>query len=227
MAMLSSATSGDQAEHHNPPAHQLVYQKIREMVMFGDLAPGQPITIQGLVTLLESGMTPVREAIRRLTAEGALTATDNRRVLVPELTPSLLDELSFARLSVEPHLASLAAARITNAQIDALEAIDLQLDDAINAGDVQAYLRLNYEFHRTLYGHSGTDLLPQIADALWLRAGPSLRVVCGRYGTLNLPDMHEEAVAAMRAGDPEATANAIRLDIMQGHSQIARSLESA
>ena len=50
---------------------------------------------------------------------------------------------------------------------------------------------------------------------------------CGRYGTLNLPDMHEEALAAMRAGNAKALGRAIRADIAQGHNQIRRALEEA
>ena len=220
---MQQALRGSRA---NPPAHQVVYERIRDMVLFGDLAPGQPVTIQGLVEALGSGMTPVREAIRRLTAEGALAMSGNRRVLVPELDLSMLEELSFLRLTVEPHLATLACPRVPEAEIDRLEAIDAELDKAIEEGDVTAYLRLNYEFHRVLYSHAGAALLRQTADALWLRAGPSLRVVCGRYGTLDLPDMHEEAVAALRARDAEAAARAIHVDIEQGHDQIARALNA-
>ena len=211
-------------EGANPPAHQIVYERIREMILFGDLAPGQPVTIQGLTEAVASGMTPVREAIRRLTAEGALVMSGNRRVLVPELDLPMLEELSFLRLTVEPRLAALAAPLIPDGEIDRLEAIDTELDRAIADGDVGGYLRLNYDFHRALYAQSGTRLLRETADALWLRAGPSLRVVCGRYGTLNLPDMHEEAVAALRARDADAVARAIRIDIEQGHDQIARAL---
>ncbi|MCA3444998.1 MAG: GntR family transcriptional regulator, partial [Rhodobacter sp.] len=68
------------------PTHELTYARLRDMVLFGHLLPGQPVTIQGLVSDLEAGMTPVREAIRRLIAEGALTLLGNRRVLVPHLT---------------------------------------------------------------------------------------------------------------------------------------------
>ncbi len=224
MALLSNDQRSHPASPTNPPAHQVVYRQIRELVLYGELVPGQAITIQGLAGLIGSGITPVREAIRRLTAEGALIATDNRRVSVPELSAKLLEELSFARLSIEPHLAKLAAQRITPAQIDALEQIDLLLDEAIEGGDVHGYLHLNYRFHRTLYSHSDTEILLAMADSLWLRAGPSLRVICGRYGTLNLPDMHEEAVAAMRENDPDAVARAIHQDIEQGHHQIARAL---
>jgi DNA-binding GntR family transcriptional regulator len=54
------------------PSHEVTYAQLRDMVLFGVLEPGQPVTIQGLIADLGAGMTPVREAIRRLTAEGAL-----------------------------------------------------------------------------------------------------------------------------------------------------------
>ncbi len=89
-------------------AHEVTYSRLRDMILFGALAPGQPVTIQGLTTELETGMTPVREAIRRLAAEGALMLQGNRRVSVPQMTESVLDQLAWARLAIEPQLARLA-----------------------------------------------------------------------------------------------------------------------
>ena len=206
------------------PTHELVYRQIREMILFGELAPGQAVTIQGLVEELGAGMTPVREALRRLTAEGALAFLGNRRIAVPELDPAQLDQISFARQSVEPRLALMAAERITPAGIEELRLIDDELNLAIEQGDVGGYLKHNCRFHETLYAHSDANVLMQIANTLWLRVGPSLRVVCGRYGTSNLPDMHDEAIAAMRIGDHGAAARAIAKDIDQGHMQIRRSM---
>jgi len=206
------------------PAHELVYRSIREMILFGELAPGQSVTIQGLVSVLGAGMTPVREAIRRLTAEGALELFGNRRVHVPTLTLPQIDELYFARQALEPRLACLAAERITPSDIMQLDLIDQSLNAAIERGDVRAYLEQNHRFHFTLYQRSEAKILLSICNALWLRAGPSLRVVCGKFGTYNLPDMHEEALAALRAGDPEAVARAIEGDLLQGGDQIRLSL---
>ncbi len=196
------------------------------MILFGELAPGQAVTIQGLVSKLESGTTPVREAIRHLTAEGALTFKDNRRIAVPRLTLSQLEELSFARLKIEPHLAKLAASKMTAGDLRRLEETDDRLDKAIVSGDIRAYLEENYDFHHTLYARSDAPILISIANALWLRVGPSLRVVCGRVGMDNLPDKHEEALAAMRAGDDDGVAQAIEGDIRQGHEHIRQSLLS-
>ena len=53
------------------PAHEMTYRALKELLLFGEIAPGQAVTIQGLVARLEVGMTPVREALRRLISEGA------------------------------------------------------------------------------------------------------------------------------------------------------------
>ena len=206
------------------PAHEVTYRRIRDMVLFGELAPGQPVTIQGLTEALETGITPVREAIRRLTAEGALDFKGNRRVCVPELTAQHLAELGFARAAIEPHLAAIAAENMGEFDIDALEAVDMAVNAAIQRGDIRAYLEQNYRFHTALYAHSGADILGAMVQGLWLRVGPSLRVVCGRYGTLNLPDKHAEAIAALRANRPLDVAAAIRDDILQGQEQIAAAV---
>ena len=93
------------AETRKIPSHEVTYARLRDMILFGHLAPGAPVTIQGLITELDAGMTPVREAIRRLTAEGALLPQGNRRVAVPELSADLLEQVAFARLAIEPKLA--------------------------------------------------------------------------------------------------------------------------
>ncbi|MCZ8335747.1 MAG: GntR family transcriptional regulator [Rhodobacteraceae bacterium] len=205
------------------PSHEVTYARLRDMILFGHLQPGQPVTIQGLIRDLDAGMTPVREAIRRLTAEGALLPQGNRRVAVPQLTPALLDQLAFVRLTVEPKLADLAGAYLTPALIDRLETIDDQVDRAIRAGLVSDYLEANHAFHFALYEASEAPILVDIARGLWLRFGPSLRVVCTRYGAAALPDRHEEALAAMRAGDRAGLARAIENDIQQGIDQIRQA----
>ena len=212
------------ADARKIPNHEVTYARLRDMILFGRLQPGQPVTIQGLIGDLGAGMTPVREAIRRLTAEGALLPQGNRRVSVPQLTPGLLDQVAFARLTIEPHLAELAARAVTPALITRLEAIDAAVDRAIRAGDVHAYLESNHAFHFALYEASGAGVLVDMARSLWLRFGPSLRVVCARYGAAALPDRHSEALAAMRAADAAGLAGAIRRDITDGLDQVRLAL---
>jgi DNA-binding GntR family transcriptional regulator len=204
------------------PTHEVTYARMRDMILFGVLQPGQPVTIQGLINDLGVGMTPVREAIRRLTAEGALLPQGNRRVTVPRLTPGLLEQVAFARLTIEPKLAEMAV--LTPELIDRLEAIDAAVDRAIQTGAVTAYLESNHAFHFALYDASGAAVLVDMARSLWLRFGPSLRVVCASMAASGLPDRHEEALAAMRAGDAAGLARAMERDIAQGVEQVKLAL---
>lgn len=206
------------------PAHEMVFRQLRELILFGELAPGQPVTIQGLTEQLGAGMTPVREAIRRLVAEGALVSQGNRRVAVPQLSVRNVDELIFARQSIEPNLVARATESASAEDYATLAEIDDQLDEAITRGDIRAYLELNYRFHTTLYALADAPILSALADGLWLRFGPSLRVVCGRMGTQNLPDQHKRALEAIRAGDASEAANAMRDDVVQGMEQVRQSL---
>ncbi len=206
------------------PTHEVTYAQLRDMILFGVLEPGQPVTIQGLIADLGAGMTPVREAIRRLAAEGALLPQGNRRVTVPHLTPSILEQLAFARLTIEPKLADMATAALTPGLINRLAAIDAKVDAAIAADNVHDYLHSNHAFHFALYEAAGPGVLLDMARSLWLRFGPSLRVVCARMGAAEFPDAHKEALAAMRTGDAAGLAAAIARDIGQGVDQVRLAL---
>ncbi len=213
------------AEVRKIPTHEVTYARLRDMILFGVLQPGQPVTIQGLINDLGVGMTPVREAIRRLAAEGALLPQGNRRVAVPKLTPADMEQIAFARLTIEPKLAELACAHASPALIARLAEIDRPIYDAIRKHDVTAYLSQNHAFHFALYEASGAAVLVDMARSLWLRFGPSLRVVVGRQGVLALPDMHVEALEAMRRGDAAGLASAMQRDIAQGVEQVRLALE--
>lgn len=215
----------DAAAEVRLPAHELIYRKLRAMVLFGDLAPGQPVTIQGLTERLGAGMTPVREAIRRLTAEGALDFQGNRRVVVPVLSAENISELILARQWLDPHLTLRATERASLEDLDHLTQLDEALDTAIGQGDLRAYLEHNYAFHSHIYDIADAPILAQLAEGLWLRFGPSMRVVCGRMGTQNLPDKHKDTLDAMHARDAEAAARAIREDVIQGMEQVRSSIE--
>ena len=218
------------------PVHQIAYGRLRDMVLFGELAPGAAVTIEGLVRQLGLGMTPVREAIRRLIAEGALQLQGNRRVCVPRLDLRALEDLGYAREAVEVRLAVQALEFCDPELVADLRGRDARLDAAIARGDIPAYLCENHGFHFTLYACAGSQVLEALAASLWLRFGPSLRVVClgpegrrarGAHGAaLHQHDNHKRALAALEAKDAEALSAAISADIAQGVANIRAGLEA-
>ena len=206
------------------PAHQSAYENLRDRVLFGDLAPGQAVTIQGLTEELDAGITPVREAIRRLISNGALNMLGNRRVVVPSMTLQDIEQLDFMRKSIEPELARRATANIDSSILSDLTNVDNKLNKAISDGNIKDYLTFNHSFHMILYTAANAPILKATVDRLWLRFGPSLRVVCGRYGTMNLPDKHQDLLKALVAQDGDAVARAMEEDVHQGMVQIREAL---
>ena len=226
MKLPEKSAHPDQSGADRRPAHRLVYEQLRDQILFGDLTPGQAVTIQGIVEGLNAGMTPVREAIRRLTSDGALKMMGNRRVVVPELSRGCIEELEFMRKNMEPELASRATDRITVSDLEALNQIDIKLNAAIARGDIHGYLTENYQFHARLYRVANAPIIAATVDRLWLRFGPSLRVVCGRSGTMNLPDKHADLLKALANRDPQAAKKAMAEDVAQGMNQISTALHT-
>ena len=121
---------------------------------------------------------------------------------------------------VARELVRRAAPLLTTAQIAGLNRIDDVLNQAIAGGDITGYMMQNHRFHMTLYAASASQVLLPLVEALWLRAAPSLRVMCGRFGTRNLPDLHQQALAALARGDGTAAGVAIAGDIRQGMENV-------
>ena len=146
-------------------------------------------------------------------------------LLVSTLVIALVCMMSFPLLKSNQNIAFAEPAGLNiEESIESLDLLDKSLNSAIDRGDVGGYLSNNYRFHMVLYDAAEAEILLSISRGLWMRMGPSLRVVCGRFGTANLPDKHEEALEALRNSDSGAVAEAIRADIEQGIDQIARSL---
>ena len=156
--------------------------------------------------------------------KNGLLPQGNRRVTVPRLTLGLLEQIAFARLTIEPKLAELACGQAGPGLMARLDEIDSPINAAIRAHDVQSYLQHNHAFHFTLYEASQAPVLVDMARSLWLRFGPSLRVVVARDGVLALPDLHAEALAAMARGDAAGVAQALHRDIAQGIEQVGLAL---
>ena len=205
------------------PVHEATYRRLRDMILFGELAPGQRITIQGLTALLDAGMTPVREAIRRLTAEGALILHENRRVSVPVLTSAQVGELGFARLAIEPRLVEMAVPRVDAPLLGQLAWLDTQVDKAIAQGDIGAYLKANFQFHFILYERAQAPILSSLVHGLWLRFAPSLRLVITGDGNIG-PDRHKDLLCALQTGDVVGAAQAMSGDIGQGIDRVKAAL---
>ncbi len=189
---------------------------MRTKIMHGELAPGTALTLRGLGKEFGVSMTPAREAIRRLAAEGALTLSSSGRVTTPELTGERIEELAALRALLEPELSSRALPRAHIALIDRLQAINATIAEAIAKQDASAYIRTNLEFHRTLYLRAQAPAMLAMTETVWLQLGPTMCALYGRLRRTEPPHNHRLIIAALRAGDEPSLRLAVRTDVTQG-----------
>lgn len=200
----------------NTPAHDRLYRTMRARIMHGELAPGTALTLRGLGREFGVSMTPAREAIRRLAAEGALTLSSSGRVSTPELTSERIEELASLRGLLEPELASRALPRAHIALIDRLQVINGTIAEAIAKQDPVAYIRTNLDFHRTLYLRAQAPAILAMTETVWLQLGPTMCALYGRLRRTEPPQNHRLIIAALRAGDEPSLRLAMRTDVTQG-----------
>ncbi len=209
--MLSARPSESQTA-----THDRVYRALRARIMHGEISPGQALTLRGIGKEFGVSMTPAREAVRRLAAEGALFLSSSGRVSTPELTNDRIEELAALRALLEVELASRALPRAHMALIDRLQSINMNVAEMVTKRDAVGYIRTNLEFHRTLYLRAQAPAMLAIAETVWLQLGPTMRALYGRLRRTEPPHYHKLIIAALKAGDEPGLRLAVRSDVTQG-----------
>jgi len=204
-----------------PVAHDRVYRTLRTRIMHGEIAPGHALTLRGIGREYHVSMTPAREAVRRLVAEGALFLSSSGRVSTPELTNERIEELAALRSLLEVELASRALPRAHIALINRMQVINASIAEAILNRDAVGYIRTNLEFHRTLYLRAQAPAMLAMAETVWLQLGPTMRALYGRLQRTDPPHFHRLIIAALKAGDEPGLRLAVRSDVTQGLRMLA------
>ncbi len=202
-------------------AHERVYRGLRQRIMLGQIAPGESLTLRGIGREFDVSMTPAREAINRLVAEGALSMSSSGRVSTPELSNERIEELAALRALIEVELASRALPRAHMALIDRLQTINGTISEMIQARDAVGYIRTNLEFHRTLYLRAQAPAMLAMTETVWLQLGPTMRKLYGRLRRTEAPQYHRLMIAALKAGDEPGLRLAVRSDVTQGLRMLA------
>ncbi len=198
------------------PQHERVYRSLRSQLMHGEIRAGMPLTIRGIAATYGVSMTPAREAVRRLSAEGALSVSSTGRVTAPLLSNDRIEELASIRALLEPELASRAQPRAHMALIERLYKINSVTAQAIVKNDPVAYIRSNLEFHRTLYLRAQAPAMLAMVETVWLQLSPTMTVLYAELQRREASDNHRIVIAALKAGDEASLRLAIRADVTQG-----------
>jgi DNA-binding GntR family transcriptional regulator len=207
-----------------PVLHASIYEELRARMITGKIVPGVSLSTRGLALEMGVSQMPVRDALSRLAAEGAVQIRSKRKIEVSSMTEGRFADILGCRLLLEPEAAVQALPNITPAVLKDLKAIDAALDQAMENGDVIRYMEYNFRFHFGIYRVNNRPTLNRLIEGLWLQFGPFMRVVYGRFGTANLVDQHRVAMDAIQAGDAEGLRQAIASDIGDGMGLIGRGV---
>lgn len=188
------------------------YQSLRDAFTRGEFAPGDVLSLRSLADQLGISMTPVREAVRRLVAEGALIDTKSRTLLVPEFSQRRMADLKSARLAIEALVLEQAMDHIDAAGIAELKDVLVRPSEGGQSGPD---LIQNYNFHFGLYRHCGSEVLLPIVEALWVQYGAYLNLIIRQQAANDISEHkhHYEIIDALEAGDRDAARKALTEDI--------------
>jgi DNA-binding GntR family transcriptional regulator len=190
-----------------------VYRQVSDLILDGEIAPGQVVTIQSLADAFGVSTMPVREALKRLTAASALTFVTGRSMGIPRLDLERLTDLRNVRVEMEGTAVRWAAERIDEPTLEEVRRLFAGMDAAIASGDVKGFLRGNRAYHFTIYRASNSPVLVNVIETLWLQISPYFNLLrsSGAYVSSNV--RHRTLLRGLSDRDGETAARALRDDI--------------
>jgi DNA-binding GntR family transcriptional regulator len=189
---------------------EAVYQELSAHILDGRLEPGSTVNQEGLAASLGVSITPLREALRRLEAEGLVVVEAHRTLTVAPLSTAEVRELYAVRLQLDPFAAGLAAERAAAAAVDRIEVLAARPLEATPRGR----LRANREFHQAIYRSPGNATLAEILDRLWDRTD-RYRMIVVRVESegRKVEREHREIAAAIRTRDAGRATGLMRAHV--------------
>ena len=178
-----------------------VYRSIRDAIVRGQLAPGEQLRDQELGAWLQVSRTPVREALQRLAQAGLVVADPGRMTRVAPEDPELI--LAARQIAAELHglAIDLAFPALDEAALNEMGQANDRLSAALAAGDAEAAIAADDDFHEVALTRSGNPLIPDHLEVVTatLRRAEFLHFESVK-GSAS-PEQHTEIIAAIRAGE--------------------------
>jgi len=195
------------------------YDGLRDLLIAGQLAPGEKLSVRELARELGMSPMPVREAVQRLVAERALEVRPQSAVRVPLMTRADFIELTTIRLNLEGMAAQIAAGQITPTEFAHVRRYHERFRSSARRSrpNASVVIRANQHLHFAIYQCARMPTLLRLIEALWLRIGPvlilDLRSSPRRLHTLAAHECHEHLVTALDHRDGGAARRALISDI--------------
>lgn len=199
---------------------------LRDRILAGEWAAGAPLRQEALAAELGVSRIPLREALRRLEAEGLVTISAHRGAVVAPLPVAELSELFELRALIEADLARRAVPRLTAHDDAAMKQYAAAFERAVAEGDITAWGEANRRFHFALYAPASRPQTLETLVRLHARSDRFLRLqLTLTRGTQRAIREHRAIAAAARARDTVQTVKLIREHIIAAGDALSEALD--
>jgi len=209
--------------------HDELVVLVRDMILDGELVPGQKISEQALCARFGVSRTPLREALKVLAAEGVIELLPNRGATVARITSEAIEELFPIMAALEALAGEQACRRIDEAGMARIRALHEEMMACYRRGEKAGYANLNRAIHEALFEIAGNATLTQIYNSLMVRIH-SIRFFAKRSAArwrASVED-HERILEALEARDGPRLAAILKDHLLGQAADVARdTLEPA
>jgi len=209
--------------------HQTLREKIletiRDAILKGTLKPGERVSEPELAERFGISRTPIREAFRQLESEGYLEVIPRKGAVVASLSERDVVEFYSIKSILEGHAARIAAERMSERDLERLEAINAKLQQIAEEGDIKAFFRVHNEFHELFIKASGNDKLVELINQLVLKFNRLRLASLSQPGRMEISvKEHRKIIEAFRRHDGDRAENLVRHTATIGAEVLIQSL---
>lgn len=206
---------------------QVVRKKIESLILTGEIAPGARLNELAIATRFEVSRSPIREAVRSLEQAGLVAVVPNRGVFVRRIALEEAVDLYDIRAGLARSAGRLIAQRITAKELEAVEALHVEMQAAMESGDTGGYYHMNLRFHDLLMEATQNARLAELDETIRNQLQLYLRRGVHGAAQLRLSNTeHGRVLAAIREGDGEKAGRAFEAHVLSGKQRTLDNLRS-
>lgn len=195
---------------------------LREGIISGQFPRGSKLKQAQIAEMIGTSITPVREAIKILEAEGFIFGSSHRGAVVAPFDINATEEIVDLRVTLECKLALRSMERLTEKDVEELRALQAEIEAAAERGDRETVRVVNYRFHELIYMAAGLPQTLRFVRTLWARYPFDLiNKLDNRIGRTS--DEHRDMLSAILSRDSSAMLSALRTHILAGWEEFKAS----
>jgi DNA-binding GntR family transcriptional regulator len=199
---------------------ELVYLRTRQAILSGELEPGSPLRVQDLATRNGVSMIPVREALRKLEAEGFVDSIPNRGARVAPLSLADMLDVYGVRIVLEVEALRQAFPRLTHADLERAVDLNIRMHESTDLGGA-ATQALHHELHFLLYRPSDSRWLLKMIQSVWDHTERYRRAMAPHVDLNDSRLQHQRIIDAIEAGDAPGALRNLELHLERSRDILA------